>query len=405
MISKSGNNVRHNVNLDFLRGTAALFVLFEHLSKFHFVDINQITNKTALIMFFYLFRNSGSDAVMVFFVLSGFLVGGSIIDTDEKNKWSWIKYIIARLSRLWTVLIPALLFTFLLDSLGRSLEHCQGYEGLFFKGLKSGPDPQHLGSLSLSSLFENLFFLQTIVAPTFGSNGPLWSLANEFWYYLTFPFLYFLFKAKKGENRKYLYLLILVGFLVFLPKGILVLGVVWLFGFGAYICVKIEKIFGFTRSFKFFVLSVTLFLISFFATQDVFQYPYFLEKLLKHGSLPADGLIGFTFAGTVPYLATHNYESKFYKYISGWLSNISYSLYLFHFPLLAFFYFSFILPHFSQPNLLNLLSFCFVFFTVLGYATLMWYLFERHTNKVRKYLENIFLNKAQKDLMKAETKD
>jgi peptidoglycan/LPS O-acetylase OafA/YrhL len=33
----------------------------------------------------------------------------------------------------------------------------------------------------------NAFFLQTIAGPTFGSNGPLWSLAYEWWYYVLFP--------------------------------------------------------------------------------------------------------------------------------------------------------------------------------------------------------------------------
>lgn len=32
-------------------------------------------------------------------------------------------------------------------------------------------------------------FLQTRFTPVFGSNGPLWSLFNEFWYYVLFPAL------------------------------------------------------------------------------------------------------------------------------------------------------------------------------------------------------------------------
>ena len=36
-------------------------------------------------------------------------------------------------------------------------------------------------------LFSNIFFLQGIYTPTFGTDGALWSLANEFWYYLLFP--------------------------------------------------------------------------------------------------------------------------------------------------------------------------------------------------------------------------
>jgi len=42
-------------------------------------------------------------------------------------------------------------------------------------------------NLSVGIFFGNLLFLQTIICPPFGSNAPLWSLANEFWYYALFP--------------------------------------------------------------------------------------------------------------------------------------------------------------------------------------------------------------------------
>src|SRR5207302_8969523 len=35
----------------------------------------------------------------------------------------------------------------------------------------------------------NLLGLQTVCVPSFGSNGPLWSLANEWWYYCFFILL------------------------------------------------------------------------------------------------------------------------------------------------------------------------------------------------------------------------
>ena len=52
-------------------------------------------------------------------------------------------------------------------------------------------------TLTWPVLAANALFLQTIVAarnaphpvPTFGSNGALWSLSYEFWYYLAFPLL------------------------------------------------------------------------------------------------------------------------------------------------------------------------------------------------------------------------
>ena len=45
------------------------------------------------------------------------------------------------------------------------------------------------GSLTLSTFFGNVFFLQGIVTSCFGSNGALWSLSYEFWYYIFFPLL------------------------------------------------------------------------------------------------------------------------------------------------------------------------------------------------------------------------
>ncbi len=42
-------------------------------------------------------------------------------------------------------------------------------------------------NLNLQTFLGNVACLQTIFVPGFGSNGPLWSLANEFWYYFLFP--------------------------------------------------------------------------------------------------------------------------------------------------------------------------------------------------------------------------
>src|SRR5262249_33639970 len=43
---------------------------------------------------------------------------------------------------------------------------------------------------STAAIFAcNLANLQDAVCPSFGSNGPLWSLAYEWFYYVTFPFL------------------------------------------------------------------------------------------------------------------------------------------------------------------------------------------------------------------------
>ena len=46
--------------------------------------------------------------------------------------------------------------------------------------------PLHLDA---ATFWGNLVFLQTILVPTYGTNALLWSLANEFWYYMLFPLL------------------------------------------------------------------------------------------------------------------------------------------------------------------------------------------------------------------------
>ena len=56
---------------------------------------------------FYFVSNYGHTAVIVFFLLSGYFVGGSVLRQVEAGTWSWQRYLTERMSRLWIVLIPA----------------------------------------------------------------------------------------------------------------------------------------------------------------------------------------------------------------------------------------------------------------------------------------------------------
>lgn len=120
----------------------------------------------------------GRQSVMVFFVISGYLIGGSVLS----GRFSWGNYGAARLSRLWTVLLPCLLLTWIIDRLIGTIDPAV-LSGSYTNVWNSGP-PSGSFSNSVLTLLGNLLFLQTIAVPVFGSNGPLWSLANEFWYYL-----------------------------------------------------------------------------------------------------------------------------------------------------------------------------------------------------------------------------
>lgn len=205
-------------NLDLLRGLAALLVCAGHLRAFLMVDFGLITSPTILDHMFYFTTGLGHQAVMVFFVLSGYLVGGSVLTAYQSGRWSWMNYTLRRMSRLWIVLLPALVLTLALDSLGRHWFPL-GYEGRFQALYNSGPTLAAPADLRAITFLGNVFFLQTSEVHRLGTNGPLWSLANEFWYYALFPLLCGVWFLHLWIGR-FLFTLLIATLLWWLPAGI-----------------------------------------------------------------------------------------------------------------------------------------------------------------------------------------
>ena len=88
--------------LDLVRFIAALLVFFHHSEHL-------LKDKNLSII-----ASFGHDSVILFFLLSGFVIG-FISDTKEHTL---IQYTIARISRLYSVVIPALLLTYILVFFG-----------------------------------------------------------------------------------------------------------------------------------------------------------------------------------------------------------------------------------------------------------------------------------------------
>ena len=109
---------RASVSLDGLRGSAALLVAIGHLRSAFFVNLGELTSHKALWFGVYALTSLGHQAVIVFFVLSGYLVGGSVIRALRNEEWSWSRYFTHRLVRLWLVLLPALLLGLAWDQAG-----------------------------------------------------------------------------------------------------------------------------------------------------------------------------------------------------------------------------------------------------------------------------------------------
>lgn len=150
--------------LDLVRFIAALAVFVEHLS------IPEFSGG----LLGWRFGRYGAASVMLFFVLSGFVIA-YVHRTREKTVRA---YFVGRVSRLYSVTIIALLLTWVLDEVGSSIN------GAFYAG-----NYAFLVDPSIAGYVASFFFIneyKTIglggVAP--GTNGPFWSLSFEATYYL-----------------------------------------------------------------------------------------------------------------------------------------------------------------------------------------------------------------------------
>ncbi|UUZ93055.1 acyltransferase [Paenibacillus sp. P25] len=200
--------------LDALRWFVAVYVMIYHLRPVLFQGYNQLQNKNLIVKAAYLLTSMGYEFVMLFFVLSGYLISSSVLKAVGKGTFSWKSYLINRFTRLWLVLISALVLTSALAQLQ----------------LNMFPDSEFFyNNMKWSDFLGNLFFLQGIFFPNYGGNLPLWSLSYEFWYYILFPCLVQLF-VSRSLLVKVGYGVLVIGLSVLLGKGIMLYFLIWLLG-------------------------------------------------------------------------------------------------------------------------------------------------------------------------------
>lgn len=190
-----------SIYLDLVRFLAAVVVLLTHLAYKRFTG--------GLIIEW---RTYGNDAVMVFFVLSGYVIAHTVATRDRE----FGTYLLNRCARLYSVALPAIVLTVVLDHLGRVIDPAL-YAGFWFQG----SDP--IGRVLHAATFTNELWFHSVRLFT---NGPYWSLGYEFWYYMIFAAGFFLRGGKRAAWVAVL--LALVG-----PK-ILLLFPIWLLGVAVY---------------------------------------------------------------------------------------------------------------------------------------------------------------------------
>lgn len=300
-----------SIYLDLTRFLAAFLVFVYHFSYTRF-------SGELYPMYF------GHEAVIVFFILSGYVIS-FVADTKENNIKS---YSISRFARLYSVVIPVLILIPLFDVIG------QFFNSEIYNGKTAD-------SFYIIRLLANLSFSQEFWFFSFRylSDGPLWSLGYEFWYYVLFGLSLFIEGKKK-------YLFIFLTALLIGPKILLLLPV-WLLGVWIYNFHKNKEL-NQNIARVLFLASPLLFLYCFTFYNEINQILYSIlgvdiqDKLGFSAGFVTDYMTGF-------FVGMHILSMKYINFpilnkalwggekMIRFFTNSSFSLYLFHFPLLLFF--------------------------------------------------------------------
>jgi peptidoglycan/LPS O-acetylase OafA/YrhL len=308
-----------SVLLDAARGIAAILVCLEHWRGLLFVDYSQLhVPHKALYALPYVLTGAGHQAVVIFFVLSGYLISGSVFRLFTRGEWSWRRYLTHRLVRLWLVLVPALVLGAVFDF--------SGLHSHLAPQLYAGHVPNHMvdnvgSSLTPLSFAGNLAFTQGILVHTFGSNGPLWSLANEFWYYILFPCALLALRRDSTWRTRLISAALFAGCAWFAGREILLLFPVWLLG-TAIAALRVPEIPGWLRA------AIALAYLPLF---------FFLAKTHLVQGVLSDYLLG---AATLVFVlallgASSAAPDAAWARLSKLTARFSYTLYLVHVPLLV----------------------------------------------------------------------
>jgi peptidoglycan/LPS O-acetylase OafA/YrhL len=317
VVSKRGRIMTpaFSLYLDLLRAVSALLVVLCHASN------DEFGGRWLRHAFFH----TGAPGLIIFFVLSGFVISWTAATKEKDFK----VFIINRLARLWSVAIPALALTYVADRIGYAINPQTYLVIENWPSLIAHPFNQ----LAMSGVFLNeIWFLD--VRPL--SNGPFWSLCYEWWYYVAFG-CFMLLRGWTGL------LLSLAALAVMGPK-IWLLFPVWLMG------VAVHRL-GLRRTLP-MTLAIPMFLaplgvLGVFALYEALHLRSLVEGAIDprylsfsiifvpgtmFGALMALNLYAF------PSLERHLAPalSKIQRPVR-WVAGATLSIYLYHYPLLCMF--------------------------------------------------------------------
>ena len=359
---------QHSILISVLRGLAAVEVVAAHLRAQLFPSLKLLPDPTLWYTLLAFFTGFAHQAVVVFFVLSGWLVGGSLLNKLHQPG-IMTSYAIDRFTRIWIVLIPAFLLTVFIGS---------------FTGMI---DPSRVSyargnEYSVTSFIGNLFGLQDMVVPRFGGNFSLWSLANEIWYYLLFPLLVLLFVAKSTATKiGSAVTMCVIGYC--LSFQIVLYFIIWLLGV-LFSRIQIDC----SRSFRGFLIGGLVCVSVYFRLTGS-------NDILVPESFTQDLVCSVVFLSLLSSLQYRRDITRLRTQIAiaagEWFAAFSFTLYVIHVPILV------LLRHLHEPLAADLSPDAIgdfgVYLAVLGIIILIAYVFhlpfEAQTHRVRRLFKRV----------------
>lgn len=377
-----------SVNLDAMRALAA-FTVFGLHSKGLFIrsvvtiasvghtEIRPLRNADQ-------FTTLPHEAVIAFFILSGCFVGGGVLRAWRSNEWNWATFAIQRLTRLWIVLIPALFVTIILDTIGLTRFGLNGIYG--HPAWQVAASSQVLDNLNFRTFVGCTFFLQKILVQSLGTNSPLWTLSYEFWFYVAFPVVVSVLSSRLSWRWRLVNVVLLAGVAVFVGQSIMAYFLIWLMGATLQLVpAKLSP----KRVSVLLPMSVTMVLVVSLALV-VLRWPLYISDLIEGAAC--------TF---LCYVILHGKAAAgggLYTKLAPRLSDMSYTLYLTHYPILTFICAALasrgLVPgHGLTHWLIFVGATSAAFFVCYG----LYWCFERHTLKVRQ-MQAYFLPKPERQM-------
>ena len=324
------NKINLRIDIEALRGLSVILVILYHF-KLSVLDYQII--------------KGGFIGVDIFFVISGFIITKIIIENKIEN-FLLLHFYERRIKRIIPLLAVVLIFSIL---------------SLFFVFDFFLLNKNINASISISTAFSNFYFWASSVLYQFAEKNSLinlhfWSLSIEMQFYIFFPLLFIIFKSKEKVIHFILFILIVLSYL-FVIKNY-----------------KIHNMFNFYNSFSRvfeFLSGSIIYLYSDSIKQKIekkfHSYIYifglvilllYLQFLQNEKYHPSPNTLFFIIG--IGLMIIFNNEENFKKIKIGfsYLGKISYSLYLWHFPILVLG--SYLFVEFTDYKKIFLILVCFL---------------------------------------------